>query len=365
MSRNLEGSRLSSICFVAGLMLAMSVVLTCSATLAGDTDTKLPPLGTLDVVLVRDALQSDDPVLNKQVRELFKARKFEDLESLADHLRKSKECYVNGIWRLSQFYNALSKPGKDENWQDFLSRFAAWLKKYPRSITAPVAYADAMVSYAWHARGSGWASSVTEQGWRLFGERVAQARSILETAAKNGERCPRWYKMMLLVGQAQSWTKSDLDKVFKEGLAAEPKNYPLYFQKANYLQERWFGDKGEWESFADTSARSLGGEDGDVLYARIVWFVHEVYDQDNLSNAKLDTTRLKRGFETLVKRFPDDLELKSEFASMAIIEDDVGAAHEMFKQMGNRVFISYWRTKRSFFEWRERAVDETDSKHHP
>ncbi len=63
-----------------------------------------------------------------------------------------------------------------------------WIAQFPASITARVAYADFLREYAWHARGTDLADKVTEEGWRLFGERLESARKMLAEARELTEK---------------------------------------------------------------------------------------------------------------------------------------------------------------------------------
>jgi hypothetical protein len=75
----------------------------------------------------------------------------------------------------------------------------------PDSITPRVALATGLLGYAWQARGHTFADEVTKDGWRLFHERVTEARRI-----------PR---------------------------------------RTNYLLPRWHGEPGEWGSLCDSKVQ--------------------------------------------------------------------------------------------------------------
>ena len=74
---------------------------------------------------------------------------------------------------------------------------ADWEKAYPDSITARVATARFYVAYAWHARSTEYASKVTDEGWRLFKERLAKARTVLDQSKSLEPKCPMWWSASL------------------------------------------------------------------------------------------------------------------------------------------------------------------------
>jgi len=91
------------------------------------------------------------------------------------------------------------------------------------------------------ARGNGLAPTVTEEGWRLFNERIQQSQSILERAEKLPKLCPQWYSEMMIVGLAQSWDAGRMKDIFDRGIRSEPDYFYLYRQYANYLLPKWDG----------------------------------------------------------------------------------------------------------------------------
>jgi hypothetical protein len=67
-----------------------------------------------------------------------------------------------------------------------------------------VALALAYLDYASDARGTGYANTVSETGWKLFSERTAEARRILKEASKLAGKCG------MVCGNANGIRKSGL-----------------------------------------------------------------------------------------------------------------------------------------------------------
>src|SRR6266404_521798 len=89
---------------------------------------------------------------------LLTARQYDQLDALAQTHRASKECYADGLWKLKEVYAGLvpAKTNSERQWETQLTAIREWIKVKPESITARVALADTLVSYAWEARGSGY-----------------------------------------------------------------------------------------------------------------------------------------------------------------------------------------------------------------
>ncbi len=122
---------------------------------------------------------------------MLKEEKFVELDCLADHARSGKERLPGGLWKIHALYQGLRQPvpypvhATQEDWPHLLQRLHRWVKARPESITARVALALAYLDYAHDARGSGYANTVSESGWKLFEERTAEARRILKVC--------KWY----------------------------------------------------------------------------------------------------------------------------------------------------------------------------
>ena len=68
----------------------------------------------------------------------------------------------------------------DSEWLAPIDQLKQWVQTRRDSVTAPIALGNAYLNYAYLARGGGYANTVTDEGWRLFAERVQLARETLE-----------------------------------------------------------------------------------------------------------------------------------------------------------------------------------------
>jgi hypothetical protein len=128
---------------------------------------------------------------------LLKNEEFAELDCIADAAREGKTRFSGGDWKLHKFYTGLDEPRPghptQEDWQEHFRLLGRWRKQNPQSITAQIALAKSYVSYAWDARGDGFADSVSDSGWRLFEQRLKTAKSILDEAASMPTKCPESY----------------------------------------------------------------------------------------------------------------------------------------------------------------------------
>lgn len=270
------------------------------------------------------------------VRTLLLEKKFDELEKIAQQARADVSGKVIGKkpGNLSVFYrelNCLRKPNSEANWKKRLAIFQEWVKTRPDSATAKIALADVIQSYAWKARGGGYADSVSEEGWKGFEQRLDQAQKVLD---KVTDRPPDWYSIAQTNGLGQIWDRKRYDALVDECQKKYPNYDKVIFEKFHWLQPRWHGQKGEAEKYLEAEAAKRSKTEGDMLYARTA--VEEDRQIGSiLYETKLKWPRIKDGFIALRKAFPNDLVLRGQMTILALQATDKAAAATSFDDMNS------------------------------
>jgi hypothetical protein len=264
-----------------------------------------------------------NPIRN-QALSLLATKDYDKLDALAAKLRASKECSADGVWQLASVYDGLAplNSAPDTAWDDRVMALGAWAAARPESITARVAWADVLVAYAWKARGGGEVNTVTTEGWRLFFQRLGQAVTILNAARSLNEQCPEYWSTLMRAALGLQVKRLQFDGIFDEAIKSEPGYETYYYRRAIYLLPRWYGREGEWESDLARQADKLGGENGDVLYAQVVWNLNQLYFVTPFPDGNLSWKRVDHGFEIIEKHFPDVLEARYERAYLASLDQN-------------------------------------------
>lgn len=301
-------------------------------------------------IAIENELSKAKRTIENQAIAFLGAGKYSQLDALAASFRQSQHCFASGSWSLSFFYQALSDlktEAPEDEWQRRLALLRRWFEEDADCITPRVALARALIGYAWHARGNNWASDVPQNAWPTVYERVTEANRILEAARNLPEKCPCWYSAWMTMGMLAGASHEQYDEVFAEALKNFPSYTPFYFMKTWYLQERWYGKPGEWQTFAKNSADQWAGEKGDVLYAQIVWYIHGLRIYGNpIAESGVEWPRVQRGFEAIRRQNPDSLLALSEYCSISGFAP-TGARELMqrlFSELNNRVDLSVWQT---------------------
>jgi hypothetical protein len=234
------------------------------------------------------------------IARMLKAERFKQLDCLADHARSAKERFPGGMWKLHVLYQGLYNPvprplhATERDWTIHLARLQRWVAARPRSVTARVALATAYIDYGWSARGTGYSNTVSESGWKLYEQRIARAKNILENASSLPSKCPEWYMARLLVAANQDGDVAELRAFFDKAYKFEPGYYYYARIMAQHLLPKWGGQPGDAEGFAQEVADRIGGDGGDILYFQIASTLNCGCGDD----LKMSWERIERGFES-------------------------------------------------------------------
>lgn len=299
-------------------------------------------------VVVENEMAQAKADIQKRVIAFLQAGDFVALDAMAREFRASQVTFANGGRPLKLFYVALDldKSATEDQWETRLGLLRRWFEADVESITARVAMAKALVMYAWHARGTDWAHEVKREAWPLVAQRVTEAHRILEAARDLPEKCPYWYVVWMTKSMLSGEDQQRYDEIFAEAVREYPSYTPLYCMKVWRLEEKWYGERGDWEAFAKESADRVGGEEGDIFYARLIWYVHDMRTYGNpVAESAMDWERTKRGFEAIRRQYPDSLLALSEYCALSGFAPK-GAQKQMrqlFDEIGNRVDLQTWK----------------------
>lgn len=294
------------------------------------------------------------------IRTLFEQDKFESIDQLADAARSTRARLPGGYWTLHTIYVPLMLPAKgtddasEAEWASQLERLKRWIAQRPKSVTARVALAGAYLQYGWKARGSGFANSVTEDGWRLFRERTEMAVETLRDAAALPTKCPEWYLTMQLAARAQDRDSDEQAALFEKAVFFEPEYHYFYRIQAESLLPKWGGEEGQMASFAERIADRIGGKKGDLIYYQIATFLNCACDADRRLNG-MSWPRIQRGYAALDELYGQSILNLNAMCYMASMSGDQVYAQKLFQIIGEHWYPFIWHTKQAFDDARKFA----------
>ena len=306
-----------------------------------------------------------------QIQAQLAVQDFDALEARSGELRRDDKRFAGGVSGILLFYRALSGQSLPGNpWRDpfmFNDKDAAfdkqrefleaWRDAKPGSITPQIALALLWRGYAWQARGGTFAPKVPSEQWPVFEERIAKQDEALrkavpaDAAKRNAVSTdPGAYLVLLSLARDQSWTRNQLDSLYREAIGKHPTSFHLYTQRAETLEPRWFGAEGELNEYADSLFQEPGGDVGRMAYSFVAiqqfdrrYPMREFYEKTGLRWADV-----KAGFELREKRYGlsnADWNLLLYFACAAL---DRATGRRAADRIGDDWASWLWREKRVF-----------------
>jgi len=282
-----------------------------------------------------------------EMLDLFVRGEYGRLEDIASELRTTKARMPGGTCRLQYFYSGISSPAEesDANYIEMLAGMDEWMERYPDSLTARVAKADALIGFAWLARGSGYANTVTEKGWILFRKRLERAYDLLavEPRDKSGD-CPMRYELLIVVGMALGFPDAECEQYFREGIDLDPDFQGIYFRNLRRLLPKWGGSEGEWQRFADKSIQYIGKEEGMAMYTRLLWWAHMEKTWYPPCEDGISWSKMKQGFRDIERDYPGSEWNLNIFAAFAFMFQDFETFAELAERIGDNPNVEVWNS---------------------
>ncbi len=133
---------------------------------------------------------------------------------------------------------------------------------WPDDYTTPLLKGTAYIQLAWLARGNGYANTVSEQGWKLFNERLATAQAALEHAWELNPKDPEIAHQMMTVMLGQGGERAQMELWFNRAMALNPDDYEACSKKLYYLEPKWYGSEDDLLTFGweCSESKAWGGK---------------------------------------------------------------------------------------------------------
>lgn len=272
-----------------------------------------------------------------------------DAEQQLAAARRHRKEWGDGYHHLEAQYGVLASPASSgsKSLAEHLPHLEKWRSERPKSADARVVSAKALIHYAWEARGSGVAMTVTEEGWKLFHERIALAHQLLDEAIDLGVQDGEAHTRLLNLAYAESQPREVADRWLEAGMKLDPTYFSMYDEMAVYLMPRWGGEPGDIERFAAQIVEKLPGDDGLEAYARIAYGIqhYECGWGETLFRGEYDYPTLVKAAEVFLARHPRWTGA-AQFAALCAF---VGQDHAAAKRI--RPFVGPFNEQDKMWVW--------------
>jgi hypothetical protein len=124
------------------------------------------------------------------------------------------------------------------------------------------------IFWAWEARGSGAASSVSKEGWRLFEERLGIAQQDLERVTQMDPADPTPWAFLVTIARARDLGRDAAQRYLDEAVRRDPESFFANNNMLSFLAAKWHGSHEEQLAFARGVA--AGARPGSDLIALVI-----------------------------------------------------------------------------------------------
>lgn len=112
-----------------------------------------------------------------------------------------------------------------------------WVREMPDSPTAAMVFGNALVYWAWHARGGDW----RPKDFDGFQERLVEADDELNRAARMSPKDPIPWALMIAVAMGTQSEPAERKRLFKESVSRNPGLYATYKAMLQASVTKWGG----------------------------------------------------------------------------------------------------------------------------
>jgi Domain of unknown function (DUF4034) len=278
----------------------------------------------------------------------LKAKRYDALDKLYGEVSAGPFAIHEEPELLVFFTSLLPKESEpDAVWQSRLAELDAWNAEAPESKAALLARATFYNAYALKGRTRELAVDVSPQGWRFFEERRAKAMSLLKEAKARLETEIHYHYLLVLIQAPDRESHADATKHVRIVAKKAPGYWPVYDALATYLQVSWGTSRDALPDFAKTWSDALGGDDGDILYARLMGYAAYSEGANFLALCKPDGARIARGYDAVLKRVNskdpgERLKWLAGYAHTMARLGDWRRARSAMLRMGKTNYFGYW-----------------------
>lgn len=255
----------------------------------------------------------------------FYGGKFEELDNLYSKWCSGKDRFPDGSWKLVEFGRGLDNLISSwETWSKHLEVIKKWQQARPDSAAARYIEAVYWHTYAWKARGTGYADTVSREGWEIFHERLEKSKEILDKLISEKPTCPSPYVLVLHVMTELGASESQFRSAYSDGIKRYPEYHNIYFAMARHYEPKWGGSIQQYEKFANEVVELTKSFEGLGMYARIYWLVdnHKGIPFKGENSGSPSWAKLKKGYEDLMRLYPSSMHNLGKFVGVVCRSND-------------------------------------------
>ncbi len=281
---------------------------------------------------------------------------FSALDSTIEYLRNNKIRTPSGMWLQSHFYAGIEEYLDNVTSEIHLLQtdelLHNWISASSNPDIAHLAMAELMLHRAFLYRGTGYASEVSKENFKLFYQQISVTKKYLLEHADIASRDPQWFLLMLIITRVEENSSDEMHRsYFDKAVKLYPDYYPVLFTAAENYLPKWGGSKESYDQFARYAAEKAGAGQAKAVYARIYWsdICSKCGDRD-VSNWRDHWDDLSPGFEQIIRDYPDQWNINS-YAHIACSAYDQDKTLALLQKIKAKPISEIWNDKKFSYEY--------------
>ncbi len=229
---------------------------------------------------------------------------------------------------------------------------------YPKATEPLVLKAKMYVNWAWQARGSGWANTVTPQGWTDMADRLTIANQAIAKSYANDPNDAEGPTQMLSVELGQGKGRPIMEMWYTRAMTANPDGYEACSKKLYYLEPKWYGTPQEMIDFGRQCVKD-GNWWGHIPFV-LVDAHQEVAEMVPNSSMYYQQAAVwmdvQSVYQPFLERYPEADWAKTAYVKWACRCNQWKTAVMLFDELGDRANVNEFNGKATYDYWRRKRL---------
>ena len=261
---------------------------------------------------------------------------------LAEYLEKGLQTFAAFLktspppslvyWKINTLLDSI-----DDSYES-LAKAESSMDKILEAANAPGAvraYAKgtAQISLAWAARGSGWAKTVTDDGWKKMAQHLKNADGIIDAASDAYPDVAYLPNLMITVELGQGTGQYRMNQWFERAVKIDPDYQRPYCSKIYYLQPKWHGSPQEVLDFAKTCIATGRWESG-IPLAGLGGLSDLAESNEEFYKEPVLWDLVNKTYQEWLKRYPDSVLQRTKYFQWAVKAEKWDIARAQLEILG-------------------------------
>ena len=252
-------------------------------------------------------------------------------------------------------------PSADEAfWAEQRHKAKQWVEQSPKSTLAVIVLSRTYSLPAEQYRGTWFTAKTGEENLKKFRLLNLEAVKTLTAHAEEGRKAPNWWSELLYKSFYASLGGDSYEKLVNEAIEAFPANYNIYAAVMVSRMPQWGGSLKAVEELSSRAVERTQSMEGQSLYARVYWEFSPFLPSPAFSHAGINWPRIRAGFDDIILRYPDSLNLNA-FARLACIAArDKKTTARLIQRIGDDVLEQSWQSRAQFTRCKQWSQEEDE-----